>query len=75
MPAFSDFYEVIIPRPVRKTFTYGWIAREGKPNPAPGCLVKVPFGKASLQGIIIKKLSFLLSIYKFNICRSYFVWA
>jgi len=54
MPGFNDFYEVVIPRPLRKTFTYGWSG--GETQPEVGCLVKVPFGKTSLQGIVINKL-------------------
>ncbi len=44
----NHYYQVAISRPIRRQFTYSW---EGPPIEI-GSLVKVPFGRASLRGVV-----------------------
>jgi len=56
MPSFTSYFQVILPRPLKTSFTYGWNPKENVGEPVPGSLVRVPFGRTNLSGIVVQKV-------------------
>jgi len=52
----NQYYEVAVPRPIRKQFTYSHNNSSDNGGLEPGTLVKVPFGRISLNGVITSKV-------------------
>lgn len=53
MPKQSQYLEVAVPTPLRRSFTYLPPANSAGPRLAPGTRLRVPFGRRSLVGILL----------------------
>ncbi len=50
--ALDQYYEIALPRPLRRQFTYKFQPTEELSSLLPGMVVAVPFGKSSLKGVV-----------------------